>query len=84
VLSGRQVVERVHDDRELLDVVQAELLGLDVGMVCLALDIRVEHLNGLLGDERLRLVNVMRAEQELAVQVGNVNGVQVDNLFKET
>jgi hypothetical protein len=72
------VVESIEDNVKGLKVVDVETRLLDVAMDGLDLDVRVEVLRRLLGHECLGAFDVLFAEEELAVQVGQVNGVEVD------
>jgi hypothetical protein len=80
VLARRHVVESVEHQRELRNEVAAELLLLDIVVVCLHARGRVELQDGLPRHRRLGLVHVALAEEELPVQVGHVDGVEVDDV----
>lgn len=90
-----EVVECVEDDVEALEPRDVELRVLDVVVVRCDLGRRVEFAGGLLRDLRmlilpipmphfshlrLGLLDVLVAEQELAIQVAEVDGVEVDNV----
>ena len=78
---GPHVVEGVGDDRESLHVLDAELVPvLDVSVVRDHLDVWVEPKHTAARDEGLGLAHVVLAEEELAVEVADVDGIQVDDL----
>lgn len=75
-----EVVEGVEDDNETAEPVDIELWVFDVCVMCLDLDIRVELGGGLAGDQSLGLLDVCMTEEELAVEVGQVDCVEVDDM----
>ena len=73
--TGIDIVKGIEDQRELLEVVQAEVGGLDVVVVRRDAGVGVESLHDLAGDDGLGLPHVAGTEEELAVEVGDVDGV---------
>eukprot|EP00968_Pinguiococcus_pyrenoidosus_P027209 scaffold7359_cov255-Pinguiococcus_pyrenoidosus.AAC.10 len=80
VTPRADVVQRVEHEVEPLEVVQPKLLVLDVAMVRFDAGQRIEGLDGLARHHGLGEAHVLLAEQELPVQIGDVDGVQVDGL----
>ncbi len=74
------VVEGAHDDTKLLDPLDVILGLFDVAMARVDLDTRggVEVARSGRCDDGLGLGDVGLAEEELAVEVGEVDGVEVD------
>ena len=74
------VVERVHDHRESAHKGDAEARVADVAKMRHDLHVRRELRDGVRSDLRLRAADVLRAEEELPVQIRHVDRVQVDDL----
>lgn len=95
--SRIDIVERIEDDVELCEPFDVELGILDVCMVCFKLYVWVELLRYLLRDlcnvstalllaghaayKCFGLLNMLMSEEELSVQVAEVDGVKVDNVY---
>ena len=80
VTAGIEVVEGVEDDDKLAEPVDIELWILDVCVVCLDLDIWIELGSGLASDQSFGLLDVGMAKEELAVEVGQVNSVEINQV----
>ena len=74
------VVQRIHHESKALDPLQVILRLFDIPMSCMDVDParRVEMPRRRGRNERFGLGYVRLAEEELAVQVGQVDRVQVD------
>lgn len=74
------VVQRIHHEPKALDPLQVILRLFDIPMSCMDVDAarRVEMPRRRSRNERFGLGYVRLAEKELAVQVGQVDRVQVD------
>lgn len=80
VSSGVYVVQRIENQIELLEICQVELGVLDVLVVANNGQIGVETLRSIACNDSFGLTNVLWAEQELTIQIGNVDRIQVDQL----
>jgi hypothetical protein len=80
VTAGIEVVEGVENDDKLAEPVDIELGVLDVCVMCLDLDVWVELGSGLAGDQSFGLLDVGMAEEELAVEVGQIDCVEIDQV----
>lgn len=79
-MSSRvKVIECTEDDVERSEPAHVIFRLFDVVLVGGYADLWVELARCLLGHNRLRALNVPRLEQELAVEVREVDGVEVDN-----
>jgi hypothetical protein len=79
-MSARvQVIERIEDDPEALEPFDVELWLLDVGVVRDKFHIRIEGLRDFDSHQCLGLFDMLMTEQKLAVQIGEVDSVKVDN-----
>lgn len=76
--SLTKVVQGVEHEIELLKVAEPETPLLDVSVDSSDLYMRVEPMRRIAGDERFRLFDVLLLEEELAVQIREVDCVQVD------
>lgn len=74
-----EVVEGVDDEVKLLEKVDVELVVLDVAVQGGHADVRVKLEGGLAGDDGFRTLDVLLLEEELAVQVREVDGVEVED-----
>ena len=72
------VVQGAHDDVEAGKPIDVEAVLLDVRADGLDVDGGVECRSGASGDGRLGLFNVFFAEEELAVEVGEVDRVEIE------
>jgi hypothetical protein len=94
-----QIIQRIEDEIERLEPCDIEPLILDIIMVRLDLDVRVEPARRLFRNlvashisccsstwgfqtthQRLRLLDMLVAEQKLAIQITQIDRVQVDNM----
>mmetsp|Transcript_39131 Transcript_39131/g.67754 ORF Transcript_39131/g.67754 Transcript_39131/m.67754 type:complete len:313 (-) Transcript_39131:161-1099(-) len=80
VSSGINVVECVEHQVELLEVRQVELGVLDILVVADNRQIRVEALCSVACNDCFGLTNMFWAEQKLPIQIGHIDGVQVNQL----
>ena len=78
--SGINVVECVENQIELLEVRQVKLGVLDILVVADNRQIRVKALCSVASNDCFGLTNMFWAEQELAIQIGHIDGVQVNQL----
>ena len=78
------VVQRVEHRVELREVGGVEQRVLDVRVVRGHTEVCVEATRGLGGDHGLGLAHVLRTEQELPVEIGHVDRVQIDQLIRES
>lgn len=78
--SRLHIVQRIENNIETAKPVHIELCLLDVRMMCLDLDARIELLRSFFGHQCLGLLDVFVTEKELSVQVAQVNGVEVDDV----
>lgn len=77
--TGVEVVEGVEDDREAGK--EGDVKRFDIGMMGHEVDQRVKPLGGIAGHDGLGLFDVLVAEEELSVEVGEVDGVEVDDVY---
>ena len=80
VAARVHIVERVEHDREPLEELDREPRRLDVAVLGLDLEFIVREVeDGLARDLRLGAADVLRAEEELTIEIGVVDRVQVDH-----
>ena len=80
VLASVDIVQGVDHNVELLHELEPKPFFLNLAQECLNLDRWVLLLDLLLESRGLRHVDVLSSEQKLAIQVADVDGVQVDDL----
>jgi hypothetical protein len=78
--TGFQIIEGVEDDGELRKPCDVECGVLDVRMISLKFDVRIESLRRFLRDQSLRLLDVLVTEKELAIEVAKIDCVKVDDV----
>lgn len=74
-----EVVEGVDDKVEMFEKVDVELVVLDVAVQGRHVDVGVELEGRLAGDDGFRALDVLLLEEELAVQVREVDRVEVED-----
>ena len=80
-MSSRfHVIQRIEYDIETGEPVRVELFVFDVCMVCDKLDVGVELLSHIPGNQSLGFLDVFLPEEELAIEVAQVDGVEVDDV----
>ncbi len=80
VAARFQIVQCVEDNLEITEPSDSKLFVLDICVVCGNIDIGVEPLGGFLGNECFGLFNVLLTEKKLAVQVREIDRVEIDNV----
>lgn len=75
------VVECVEDNVEGREPFKIELLVFDVRMLGNEFDIGVELLGDFLCDNGFWFLDVFLSEEKLAIEVGEIDGVEVDNMY---
>lgn len=73
-----EVVQSSKDQSELLDPVHVELLILDVGVSRVDIDVRVELFGRCCCYESLGFRDVGFTEEKLSIQIGEIDGVEID------
>jgi len=76
-----EVVQRIEDEAEALEPRDVELAILDVVVVRNDADVGIELAGRLFRNQCLGLLDVLIAEQELAVEVAEIDGVEVDDVY---
>lgn len=76
-----EIVKRVKDDVESGKPGDAELRVFDIGMVRHQICLRIESLRSLFGNQCFRLLDVLMSEEELSVQVTQVDGIEVYDMY---
>lgn len=79
--SSVEIVQSVQDDVKAAEELPAKASFLDVGMIRLDADRRIERRGNTSGNETLGFLDVGFVEEELSVEVGQVDGIQVDDLY---
>ena len=84
MLPRFKVVERIEHNVESLEEVHVEFAIEDVSVTGVDIHGRVELTGRLLGNDGLGLLDVLLPEEELAVQVAQIDSVQVyqDNAWR--
>lgn len=75
-----EVIERIEDECELRKPSDVELGVLDVGVVCFDFDVRIESLRNVFRDQSLGLLDVFVTEEELAIEVTEVDSIEIDDM----
>lgn len=78
MITCRPIVQSVQDNAELLIETDAVVRGKDAVMIRFDLNIGIEAKRTLTCNFCLRFANVLLVEEELAIQVADIDCVQID------